>query len=42
MLYGTGLGAALGGGGFAVQQRNKEQQPAGVIPPKSEDVKIIS
>jgi hypothetical protein len=42
MLYGTGLGAALGGGGFAVQQRNKEQQPAGTVPPKPEDVKIIS
>lgn len=26
MAYGTGLGAALAGGGFSVAQRNKEQQ----------------
>lgn len=27
LSYGTGIGAALGGGGFGVAQRNKEQQP---------------
>ena len=39
LQYGTGLGVALGGGGFAVQQRNKEQRPVDLIVTKVEEHK---